>query len=92
MGGNLLANPWMDLDPVIDDGRIEVGKLLGLYQDYFLANRDYLLSCAPRRADNRIFEAAYHFSLYAWLSSFLRSFQGKVFPEFPTGKARSPCA
>ena len=73
---------------MVDEIRINMKLLLALYQEYFLANRDYILKCAPRRADNRVFEAAYHFNLYAWLESFLRGFRGSVIPEFPTGNGK----
>jgi hypothetical protein len=83
-----LPDPFADLTPVIDETRIDTKRLLALYQDYFLANRDYILSYAPRRADNRVYEAVYHFNLYAWLENFLRGFQGSVIPEFPTGNGK----
>jgi hypothetical protein len=86
--GEVLPDPFIDLEPIIDGTRIDVPKLLGIYQDYFVANRDYILSCAPRRADNRIYEATYHFNFYAWLERFLRQFKGFVLPEFPTGNGK----
>ena len=36
----------------------------------------------------RLYEAFFHFNLYAWLNSFLKSPGGRVFPEFPTGNGK----
>lgn len=86
--GRLLPDPFIDLDPIINEERIDVPKLLELYGRYFQENKGWLLKDVPRRSDNRIFEAVYHFSLYSWLSTFLLPFQVKVIPEFPTGNGK----
>jgi hypothetical protein len=33
-------------------------------------------------------EAVYHFNLYMYLARFLQSYEGQVFPEFPTGNGK----
>ena len=36
----------------------------------------------------KIYEAVFHFSLYMYLSSFIRRFGGEIYPEFPTGNGK----
>ncbi|MGE5342188.1 MAG: hypothetical protein ACM3SY_11995 [Candidatus Omnitrophota bacterium] len=43
---------------------------------------------APRRSDQRVYEAVFHFSIYAYLNEFLRSKKANVLPEFPTGNGK----
>jgi hypothetical protein len=61
------------------------GELLKLYQNYLDKNKKWMFKQAPRRSDMRVFEAVFHFNLYAYINEFLRSKKGQVFPEFPTG-------
>ncbi len=84
----LLADPFTDLTPVINEKEINMGRLLELYQDYYTTNRDELLKYAQRRVDLQVMEVVYHFQLYAWLDSFLTKKNGAVLPEFPTGNGK----
>ncbi len=84
----LLADPLTDLTTVINDSGIDVETLLGLYQAYFNKNKDELLRYAQRRVDLSVMEVVYHFQLYSWLNSLLRSFDAIVLPEFPTGNGK----
>ncbi len=84
----LLADPFIDLAPVINDERICIRKLLELYQAYYTKNRDELLQYAQRRVDMRVMEVVYHFQIYSWLDSFLRPKGARVLPEFPTGNGK----
>jgi len=69
-----LYDPLIDLTPVIDEERIDIGQLMRLYQEYLTEYNDRLFQNVPRRAiDNRPYEAVYHFNLYMYLSQFLRS-------------------
>ncbi|MCP4135085.1 MAG: hypothetical protein GY754_29185, partial [bacterium] len=86
--GSLLANPFIDLDPIINDKEINVKKLLELYQEYFTQNRESLLEYAQRRVDLSVMEVVYHFQLYSWLESFFQRKGWKVLPEFPTGNGK----
>jgi len=55
-------------------------------EQYLQTNRHQVLKEAPRRKnDLRVYEAVFHFHLYSYLASFLRSYEGQVQPEFPTG-------
>ena len=46
------------------------------------------LKNASRRSDLRIYEAVFHFNLYRYLSGFMESFKGEIYPEFPTGNGK----
>jgi hypothetical protein len=35
-----------------------------------------------------VYEAVFHFNLYAYIEEFLRSKKGRVLPEFPTGNGK----
>jgi hypothetical protein len=48
-------------------------------------NSCWLFKSVPRRTDMRIYEAIFHFNLYAYLNEFLKTPGGRVIPEFPTG-------
>lgn len=87
--GDILPDPFIDVEEIVNDERIDVKKLIELYQSYFIHNKKWILSQAPRRSDNRIFEATYHFNIFSWLQTFLQSFSGvSVSPEFPTGNGK----
>jgi hypothetical protein len=83
-----LVEPFKKLDHVISPSRLNVRGLLALYQEYLDKNRSWLFKNAPRRSDLRVYEAVFHFSLYAYIDEFLRSKKGRVFPEFPTGNGK----
>lgn len=83
-----LTDPFVKLDNVITDTEINIPNLLALYQAYIDKNKEWLFKSAPRRVDMRIYEAVYHFNLYAYLSSFLNDHGGRVYPEFPTGNGK----
>jgi hypothetical protein len=76
------------LEDVITEEGIDVRSLLDLYRNYLSKNSKWLFENAPRRADLRIREAVFHFTLYAYLNEFLKGFGGKVYPEFPTGNGK----
>ncbi|MBF0410066.1 MAG: ATP-binding protein [Candidatus Riflebacteria bacterium] len=86
--GKILPDPFIDIDPIINESAINVRNLMKLYQSYFVENREYIIGKAPRRSDNKIFEATYHFNLYAWLNSFLDRKKCYISPEFPTGNGK----
>lgn len=83
-----LMDPFVDLDRVITPKHIYVPELMKLYQDYLEKNKNWLFKDAPRRNDNRLYEAVFHFNLYAYIDHFLRNKNGSVFPEFPTGNGK----
>ena len=84
-----LYEPFDDLDNTVDDDSLNIANLMRRYESYLAKNRHWLLKDAPRRkTDERIFEAIFHFNLYAWLLSFFDGFGGQVVPEFPTGNGK----
>jgi hypothetical protein len=83
-----LVEPFFNLDQVITPTHLEVPELLKLYQTYLDKNKKWMFKQAPRRSDMRVFEAVFHFNLYAYINEFLRSKKGQVFPEFPTGNGK----
>ncbi len=83
-----LYDPFEDLSDTITDTGLDVRNLLSRYERYLQRNRGWLLKDAPRRADLRIYEAVYHFNLFAYLSRFLGGYGGSVYPEFPTGNGK----
>jgi hypothetical protein len=86
--GQLYA-PFEDLSDTITDDDLNVENLLRRYEEYLKKNRAWLFENTPRRADLRIYEAVYHFNLYRYLASFLQSYGGQVWPEFPTGNGKA---
>ncbi|MCP4399180.1 MAG: hypothetical protein GY801_18000 [bacterium] len=83
-----LFQPFENLDDTINDERLNIRNLMKRYEGHLRTNREWLLKEAPRRVDLRIYEAVYHFNLYMYLSLFLGSYGGKVYPEFPTGNGK----
>jgi hypothetical protein len=83
-----LIEPFEKLDDIINESGIQIRNLMHCYSKYLKKNQDWLLKDAPRRKDLRIFEAVYHFSLYMYLTEFLKSRGGRVYPEFPTGNGQ----
>ncbi len=83
-----LVEPFLNLDHVVTPTHLEVRQLLKLYQTYLDKNKEWMFKEAPRRKDLRVFEAVFHFNLYAYINEFLRSKNCRVFPEFPTGNGK----
>ena len=83
-----LVEPYKDLNDVISDSQLNIRGILTLYQDYLKANSEWLFKSVPRRSDMRIYEAIFHFNLFAYLNEFLKSTGGRVVPEFPTGNGK----
>ncbi len=80
--------PFEDLSDSITEDKLHLRPLMRRYEAYLKKNRDWLLKDAPKRKDLRIFEAVYHFNLYMFLHKFFEKFEGKIYPEFPTGNGR----
>jgi len=83
-----LFDPFESLADVFAPSGLNLKALLRRYELYLQQNRSWLLKDAPRRYDLRIYEAVYHFNLYMYLKQFLNSYQGQVYPEFPTGNGK----
>ncbi|MCU0288754.1 MAG: AAA-like domain-containing protein [Acidobacteria bacterium] len=87
-GMGTLVSPEDDLADAINDEELNIVNILKRYQDYLVQNHDWLFKEAPRRNDLQVFEAVFHFNLYMYLNQFLDPFDGRVFPEFPTGNGK----
>jgi hypothetical protein len=83
-----LYDPFEDLDDAITEENLNINNIVKRYNKYLIKNRDWTLKNAPRRSDMRVHEAVFHFNLYKYLSSFLDSFKGEIYPEFPTGNGK----
>jgi len=84
-----LYSPFDNLEDTITAAGLNLERLLRRYEQYLQQNRVWLFKEAPRRrTDLRIYEAVYHFNLYMYLSHFLSSFEGQVYPEFPAGNGQ----
>lgn len=83
-----LHAPFEDLSEIAGPDGLNVAKLLGHFERYLRENREWLLRDAPRKSNLRPYEAVYHFILYRYLADFLQGFQGRVWPEFPTGNGK----
>jgi len=83
-----LYDPLEDLDDAITENSLNIRNIIKRYRIYLIENRDWALKNAPRRTDMRIYEAVFHFNLYKYLSEFMESFQGEIYPEFPTGNGK----
>jgi len=86
--GKLLVDPFIEIEEIVNEKGINVAKMIVLYGEYFKANRNWILERAERRSDGRIYEAIYHFNLFAWLQEFLKRKRVYVQPEFPTGNGK----
>lgn len=85
---NLYA-PDTDLSNTITPTLLNVPNVMRIYESYVQQNRVWLFRDAPRRkTDDRIYEAVYHFNLFAYLIEFLRPFKASIVPEFPTGNGK----
>ncbi len=83
-----LVDPFISMSDVITDTTLNIPNILKLYQTYLKKNSVWLFKDMPRRSDMHIFEAIFHFNLYAYLSEFMKSPGGRVIPEFPTGNGK----
>ena len=83
-----LVEPFTKIDHVITPTHLDIRELMNLYQKYLDKNKSWLFKDAPRRSDLRVYEAVFHFNLYAYIEEFLRSKRGRVLPEFPTGNGK----
>ncbi|MCP4150913.1 MAG: hypothetical protein GY757_24415 [bacterium] len=83
-----LVEPFVSLDNVISRDGLNIKNLIGLYGLYLEKNKDWLFKNVPRRSDSKIYEAIYHFNLFSYLDRFLKSKDGRVIPEFPTGNGK----
>lgn len=84
-----LYDPFDHLENTITETAIAMPNLLRRYETWLQQNRTRLLQDAPRRhVDDRVYEAIYHFNLYMYLSQFMATFGGQVYPEFPTGNGQ----
>jgi hypothetical protein len=83
-----LYEPFEDLDDAITEDALNIRNIMKRYRRYLADNWDWTFKNAPRRTDLRVHEAAFHFNVYMYLSSFMRRFRGEVYPEFPTGNGK----
>lgn len=83
-----LMEPLTDIGAIIAPGHLDIRGLMALYREYLAKNKEWLFKDVPRRSDMRVFEAVFHFNLYAYLNELLRERRGRVFPEFPTGNGK----
>ncbi|HLP57774.1 MAG TPA: hypothetical protein VK186_03050, partial [Candidatus Deferrimicrobium sp.] len=83
-----LVDSFLNVKEVISPDHMDIPGLLTLYQNYLERNKGWLFKNAPRRSDLRIYEAVFHFNLYAYLDELLRGKKVQIFPEFPTGNGK----
>jgi AAA-like domain len=83
-----LVPPFSDLDHIMNPQGLEIRELMKLYQSYLQENSSWLFKEVPRRSDMRIYEAVFHFNLYAYLDRLLPTKNSHVLPEFPTGNGK----
>ncbi len=83
-----LAGIFYSVPRFLFPDRIDIPVLLQLYQTYLDKNKGWLFKNAPRRNDMRIYEAVFHFNLYAYLHQLLSGERILVHPEFPTGNGK----
>ncbi|MCP5049037.1 MAG: hypothetical protein GY940_17840 [bacterium] len=83
-----LVDSFPHVKEVISSTHIDIPQALELYQTYLDKNKNWLFENAPRRSDMRLYEAVFHFNLYAYLDELLRGGNVRVYPEFPTGNGK----
>lgn len=84
-----LYDPFDNLENTVTNEAVDIPNLMQRYEQWLQKNRTRLLKDAPRRrTDDRLYEAVYHFNLYMYLSQFMTTFGGYVYPEFPTGNGK----
>jgi hypothetical protein len=80
-----LYDPFDEMEDAVTDNDINIRNIIKRYRIHLKKNKKWIFEKAPRRSDMRVYEAVFHFNLYMYLSGFMRSFDGEVYPEFPTG-------
>ena len=83
-----LVDTFYNVKEVIFPDHMDIFSILNLYQSYLDKNKGWLFKDVPRRSDLRIYEAVFHFNLYAYLDELLRGKKVHIFPEFPTGNGK----
>ncbi len=83
-----IHQPFVDISDTITETSLNIRNLVRRYEAHLQKNRDWMLKDAPRRRDLRIYEAVFHFNLYAYLTLFLANKNADVWPEFPTGNGK----
>jgi len=83
-----LIEPFDNLDDAITESSINLRNLMKRYEAYLDNNRNWLFKDAPRRSDNRIYEAVYHFNIYRYLYDLFEGHRISIYPEFPTGNGK----
>ena len=83
-----IFTPFENIDDTITDDTLNIKHLMRRYERHLQANREWLLKDVPRREDLRVYEAVYHFNLYVYLQDFLKTYDARVHPEFPTGNGK----
>lgn len=79
--------PLEMLEDVFSPEGLRIDAMLRRYEKW-LADHPGTFAHAPTRSDGRVFEAVYHFHLYHYLQSLIRDWDGRVWPEFPTGNGK----
>ncbi|MDQ1352962.1 MAG: hypothetical protein QG657_3268 [Acidobacteriota bacterium] len=83
-----LVDSFFLVKEVIFPDHLDIPGILKLYQTYLEKNKTWLFKNCPRRNDMRLYEAVFHFNLYAYLDELLRGKNIRIFPEFPTGNGK----
>ncbi|MCP5106897.1 MAG: hypothetical protein GY950_26165, partial [bacterium] len=83
-----LTDNFYSVPEYIFPDHIDIPVIMTLYQTYLDKNKGWLFKDAPRRSDLRIFEAVFHFNLYAYLGQLLWGKKIYIYPEFPTGNGK----
>ncbi len=83
-----VPEPFADISDTISATTLNIRNLLRRYQTHLQNNREWMLKDAPRRSDMRVYEAVFHFNLYAYLQNFFDSYPSDIWPEFPTGNGK----
>ncbi len=83
-----IYDPLDNFEDTITEKNLNIKNLVKRYDKYLAENSGFIIGNAPRRSDMRIYEAVFHFNLYMYLFSFLQSFGGEIYPEFPTGNGK----
>ncbi len=85
--GNLTGT-FFQAGEIVSGDHIDIPQLLRLYQTYLDNNKTWLFKDVPRRSDMRIYEAIFHFNIYAYLDELMRGKNVQILPEFPTGNGK----
>jgi len=83
-----LLEPFYNVKEFYFPDRLDIEVMLEHYQAYLDENKGWLFKDAPRRSDMRVYEAVFHFNLYAYFDELLRGRKARVYPEFPTGNGK----